>query len=1086
MILLSFFDGIGSAALCLQRIGVQPVLHVSWETDEDCRKVISHHFPEAHLRHDVCSDNVADIIKLINECDPDQTAEILMASGPPCPDFSIIREKAPGRSGPEGQKFDRYCEYANEIEQQVGSRIVHHLCENVVMANHDEASHFSQRLNSSPVAMDSADFSPVNRPRLFWTRIKWSVPRTNPFSGQPLRWGRLHRFPRLHVDQVTIQPDEVWVPQSHQLHHSVLDGSKKIPCFTTPAPTGDGRPAPKRTRGAFDGEQRQRWLADGRQFAPWQYQDHALLHARDNSVANIPVETKEQLHGFSGSFTRVSGVSERSRHRMMANSWHVHIIHFLLLIMFTPTTGQVVPIGSPVASTALQRALHAARNTEVAMGFDTWQPSTAVMEPASDMWDHWRKSVAAVHPLFAEPLVEPGALGALHRSLQSCGEMPAFRRQVVHDLRQMVDEWTDFTDEWYHELQPHVALVYNSSEAGRVQVPLFLHLLEECKHPGLHHLKEDLTHGFEVVGKLHPGSGWLPRLDDKYSHPISMEQLKKLNFEHVSARLRQARPDEHWAEMLKELLVEKNKGRLSGPFELPDSWPGRAVGIPGHELQQCPDEHPLASMSFSVTQPDKIRRIEDWAASHHNSTIMVHDVPTHHTIGHYVDCLRWLAGRGILGQVWGHDLDAAYRQLPVRFPHQCYVLLNLPDGPTFWRHHALSFGSSASVWSFNRWADAIQLVSRRVLHVPVHHFVDDFAAVEGEALAVSGFEAFSDFFTTLGIHTKAKKAQPPAPSQKMLGVIITTSADGVLLSPCPERTHKVCQWIATALHDDRLSPTTAQTLAGKINFLSSTMFGKYGRAALQPIYARAANLKQDRSHQHGLTDALRAALQCLGIILKDFQPRWIPFKAPDFTPTVYADAFFQLGDERFSPSSTSLPQRWTKNMPAQLVNGWGIVARFHDGTVFASGTVPIDIIKIFCARRAYIYFLEIFAQVLAVIFLRKRLKNTWVAFIDNTAGHSSLMRGYGRDPTINRLLAYSWALFARLRVFPHFEWVASGCNISDGVSRGDLDYAFEAGWTQLRFDLQPLVEVFQRVAVDLNFAIDEAVTLTINLLPCIT
>lgn len=163
-----------------------------------------------------------------------------------------------------------------------------------------------------------------------------------------------------------------------------------------------------------------------------------------------------------------------------------------------------------------------------------------------------------------------------------------------------------------------------------------------------------------------------------------------------------------------------------------------------------------------------------------------------------------------------------------------------------------------------------------------------------------------------------------------------------------------------------------------------------------------------------------------------------------------------------------------------MKNGWGVVARLQDGAIFASGEVPVELRHSFCARRAYIYFLEIYAQVLSAIFLRRRLGSMWISFIDSTAGHSALLRGYGRDASINRLIAFTWALFAELRMFPHFEWVSSACNLSDGVSRHDLKYAFEAGWSQQEFDVAPLLKIFRRVSVDLEFAIAEAVDLVLN------
>ena len=72
---------------------------------------------------------------------------------------------------------------------------------------------------------------------------------------------------------------------------------QRIPCLTTPAPTSEGRPAPKRMRGQIDTMVKQRWLTDIRKYAPWAYEEHAMQQDKDGhfhkgTVARI----QGQLH----------------------------------------------------------------------------------------------------------------------------------------------------------------------------------------------------------------------------------------------------------------------------------------------------------------------------------------------------------------------------------------------------------------------------------------------------------------------------------------------------------------------------------------------------------------------------------------------------------------------------------------------------------------------------------------------------------------------------------------------------------------------------------------------------------------------
>ena len=110
--LLSFFDGIGSAALALESLGMQLKTFLAWEVDEECNHLTKHHFPKVQHRGDFAKDDPRAVADLLNG---DQTLVVITA-GPPCPDFSRIRgPDAPGKAGPEGQKFTAFCKFINEL-----------------------------------------------------------------------------------------------------------------------------------------------------------------------------------------------------------------------------------------------------------------------------------------------------------------------------------------------------------------------------------------------------------------------------------------------------------------------------------------------------------------------------------------------------------------------------------------------------------------------------------------------------------------------------------------------------------------------------------------------------------------------------------------------------------------------------------------------------------------------------------------------------------------------------------------------------------------------------------------------------------
>ena len=73
-----------------------------------------------------------------------------------------------------------------------------------------------------------------------------------------------------------------------------------------------------------------------------------------------------------------------------------------------------------------------------------------------------------------------------------------------------------------------------------------------------------------------------------------------------------------------------------------------------------------------------------------------------------------------------------------------------------------------------------------------------------------------------------------------------------------------------------------------------------------------------------------------------------------------------------------------------------------------------------------------------------------MAFIDNVAGQFALMKGYGRDPAVNGILAAFWGLAADRAWCPEFYRVPSASNVSDAISRGDDSRARREGWHRVR------------------------------------
>ena len=695
-----------------------PKLSISWEIDEECVNVTKERFPDMFHRGCFVNDNYEEVVEHIKEVDPSHQCLILVTAGTPCPDFSVVAGKTEGRHHPEGAKFKEFSDKLRELRQALPDHKFSMVAENVIMNDPSDCQFISEQLQVEPVVVDSADSCLISRPRLWWADIPWQEVREHPLTGQRLQWSQHngYRKVKLALPQQEVGNIEMG---GLQFHSDVVTGKRRIPCLTTPSPDPHGRPPPQKHKLRTTEEAKQRWLADGRQFAPWQYADHAMAWMGAEAVV-IPPDLKEQLHNYPRGYTKMKGVAHRSRHRMLANSWHMSVASFILalVLQFTRTGSEAIPQG--VHMTALQTVLQIGNDTMALPGPGTWYQRGQAFPPCADMWEHWSEAMAIKHSARTTPTVEPGVQATLDVYSRWWPHLNDLRTEVVREVSIMIEEWSDVTTEWFNGLAPEIQEVYTTKGTKTVtQVPVMTELLRMSGHQGADEMMRELTQGFQMTGQLEPGTGWIPRVDGRYASPISMEDFHNLNRNYVTDKLRTAKPSEHWKVMLEELISERDKGRVEGPLQAPSDWGVTLPVTEGGKPDPSPTSKAWAALCFAVVQSDKVRRCEDYRRSCHNSTVTADDCPHYSDIAAYVATIQRLQAMNI-GRtlIWGQNLAGAYRQLPVRPGDDAYTILILPQGPTLWRHRATPFGAVASVWAFCRFGDCLTSLASRLLVVP--------------------------------------------------------------------------------------------------------------------------------------------------------------------------------------------------------------------------------------------------------------------------------------------------------------------------------------------------------------------------------
>ena len=897
--------------------------------------------------------------------------------------------------------------------------------------------------------------------------------------GWRIRWTKLY-----DTDHLTFEfpPDPVasilpprWKPPK------CLEEGKTLPTLTSPAPGPEGRPAPRSVKGKLDSATFHRWELSGRRFAPWHFREENLFENERGELVTPSILVKERLHHLEDDFT-APAQDDRERHKILANSWHLGTA-ILVMTMLTcfPAAEASLPPGpelDPLGHTAIDTLASIWASGPLASGPHKGEQGEHWMTQCTCLDQHWQASWLRSHPHDVADPLEPGLTQTINLWHQWHQRLPALRAQLIGEITDMALDLEDDLQAW-HKLRPeNIRIVLDPSGPNRIHFPLLAQLLHKFGWEDQRLLAE-IQEGFPVLGKMSPGLGWEKRQDMKYAQPMRLSSFMQLNEEHVLSRVHQTKPDKHWQSLL-EISKDIEKQRMVGPLTAPPSWGIRTIPSIHHPntqaLTEGPSHHVPTSFAFSVEQTGadgqtKVRRCEDWKRSRHNETIEGEDIPPTHRVNTFIAVANEFHAKGFSTHLWGADHESAYRQLPVAEPDHTHVLVRIPGGWTLWKHRCLLFGSTASVWSYTRTADMICWLCRALTLSPMVHYVDDYASIEPEQTIQSGFDCVHHIMKHVGFKFKPSKDQPPAPRQLIQGVIMSIDATSFTVSTELGRMQRITAQPRGHLHRATMSSDEANRLAGKLQFISEATMSQAIRCCIQPLYARASAPIQHAQTPlgSGITDALQTLLH----VLPSLKPRTFNFTKTACT-IVYADAYFQAGDQRLSVRTALEQPGWTAEATNLMKNGWGFVLRRPDGQChYAHGEIPGRLLGRLTTRRAFIYALEIIAQLLRLIVGMPMMEEMSICFIDNEPGKFALQRGFGKDTKVNRLLGLLWSFLNKCDHQPYWERVTSQANIADAVSRGDMSMAERLGWKRMETSWDDLYHIF----VDATDSMEQAMSL---------
>ena len=251
------------------------------------------------------------------------------------------------------------------------------------------------------------------------------------------------------------------------------------------------------------------------------------------------------------------------------------------------------------------------------------------------------------------------------------------------------------------------------------------------------------------------------------------------------------------------------------------------------------------------------------------------------------------------------------------------------------------------------------------------HFVDDFYLCEPSHTASDAFASVSSIHSSLGFEMKETKSKPPTHQITLLGVEWNIDQDEVRASAGKERVDKLVKWVTQILQADRLSPTEASKLAGRLHFVCSWVFASVGKALLKPLYKRQQASSLESSH---LSVAVRWSLYELLALLPQLNPVSFPIR-PNESPVcvLYADAFVNGHGVRRAANKW-LPSCLQASSLADSTNGWGAVFLASSVPRAFRSQVPMSLLVQSSPTKAYIFCLEAIAQVLSVLCIQPFVK----------------------------------------------------------------------------------------------------------------
>ena len=554
---------------------------------------------------------------------------------------------------------------------------------------------------------------------------------------------------------------------------------------------------------------------------------------------------------------------------------------------------------------------------------------------------------------------------------------------------------------WNSHIPPELAKV-----TGPIRSVTLLHLMSQLQMGGDRWLKQ-FIYGFRVRGTFSQ-SGIFP-IDPKISPPPRSDTFLDDAADRFASRAK-ASGFLHIYHLWSEAMSQVTDGWLTDPFPIQADSDFFEVKADGRNI----------AFRFAVAQMDKIRACDDFKYGCINVCCANRTpikVPTWDHVGQL--CLSFRH----TDRPWSFfkaDHKAAYKNLPLapEDANGCIVALRSPVDHCWYGFlsRALLFGAVAAVLRYNCFSRIIAVLFCRFFGIPMINYFDDFGAPIPSALGKRGLEVFSEFCRIIGVHLKADKTEL-GEGVTFLGLWgqFPSPASNMLLSvDLPEA--KKAAWSARIeqfIHAGQIGHKELESLTGRLSFSQTSIFGRFGRAMMQPLYRKV----NAGCYQATLSEADIWILRRRAGLLRSIRPRIVYPRRSTPQKIIYTDA----------ATSTQI-----------------IAAVVFDKHQFDKDG-RVEAVRVLRARNDWaplfnetnwIFGLELLAVVQTAADPNLDLDDKCITFyVDNSSTKGVLIRASSIRDVVEVLVRIFWAICAKRRITPWFEHVPSPVNIADLPTR---------------------------------------------------